>query len=51
MKWEAFECDDCGRRYALEQPDDDEIPEPLCPSCGSGYSKPIEPEIFERVWP
>jgi NAD-dependent SIR2 family protein deacetylase len=42
MKWEAFECDDCKQRFALEQKPDDEIEEPLCPACGSSYFRRVE---------
>ncbi|GIO90759.1 hypothetical protein J31TS3_19860 [Paenibacillus lactis] len=42
MKWEAFECDDCKLRFALEQVLGDEIEEPCCPGCGSSYCGPVE---------
>ncbi|MDR9857788.1 hypothetical protein RJP21_29790 [Paenibacillus sp. VCA1] len=42
MKWEAFECDDCKLRFALEQDPGDEIEEPSCPGCGSSYCGPVE---------
>lgn len=42
MKWEAFECDDCKLRFALEQEPGDEIEEPSCPGCGSSYCGPVE---------
>ncbi|MGG3278885.1 hypothetical protein [Paenibacillus solani] len=48
MKWEAFECDDCKQRFALEQKPDDEIEEPLCPGCGGYYCGPVEVEIVEK---
>jgi NAD-dependent SIR2 family protein deacetylase len=46
MKWEAFECDECHLRYALEQTRDDEIEEPSCPSCNGTYSIPLEVEVI-----
>jgi len=46
MKWEAFECDECHLRYALEQAEGDEIEEPTCPACTGAYSNPIELEFF-----
>ncbi|MEK5235442.1 hypothetical protein NST99_07060 [Paenibacillus sp. FSL L8-0470] len=49
MKWEAFECDECHQRYALEQAEGDEIEEPLCPACTGMYSTPIELKIFEPI--
>lgn len=42
MIWEAFECDDCKLRFALEQKLGDEIEEPICPGCGSSYFKLVE---------
>lgn len=48
MNWEAFECEECKQRYALEQRPGDEIEEPLCPSCGSGYSVPVEVEVIRQ---
>lgn len=37
--WDKFECDDCHRKYAFEQPEGDEIEEPSCPRCGSDHFK------------
>ncbi|WP_175499035.1 hypothetical protein [Paenibacillus sp. NFR01] len=51
MKWEVFECEDCGRQYALKQSPDDEITEPTCPECGSPYNKPIDDIQLEEVHP
>lgn len=48
MKWEAFECEECHQRFALEQASGDEIEEPLCPSCGGSYSTLVEVEIWEK---
>lgn len=48
MKWEAFECDECKQRFALEQKHGDEIEEPLCPSCNGCYCGPVEVVIWEK---
>lgn len=48
MKWEAFECETCKQRFALEQKPGDEIEEPICPSCSGWYCSPIEVEIIHR---
>lgn len=37
--WDKYECDECGRKYAIEQPKEDEVEEPICPCCGSTYAK------------
>lgn len=37
--WDKYECDECGRKYALEQPEGNETEEPICPSCGGTYAK------------
>lgn len=47
MKWEAFECEECKQRYALEQRPGDEVEEPLCPFCGGMYSTTIEVEVLK----
>jgi len=39
MIWDKYECEGCKRRFAIEQPEGDEIEEPICPSCGGTYSK------------
>lgn len=37
MLWDKYECETCKRRFAIEQPKDDEVEEPICPSCGGTY--------------
>lgn len=39
MQWDKFECEECGRRFAIEQPKNDEVEEPHCPSCGESYCR------------
>lgn len=38
MIWDKFECEDCKRRFAIEQVEGDEVEEPACPVCGGTYN-------------
>lgn len=49
MKWEAFECEECQQRFAIEQKPDDEIEEPICPACAGTYSLAIELTVLEPI--
>lgn len=48
MKWEAFECEGCHLRYAIEQAEGDEIEEPNCPACGGMNFETLDLELIEK---